>query len=126
MKLYYSILILGMIFLTGCGPEMAKNVDPQEAGQALKTALTAWKDGKTGAELESQNPSILMNESDWSSGNRLLEFKMNDTGVIDGRQVKWVVQIKMQPKNGKAVDRKATYIIDTLPRIVIVRDSFAS
>ncbi|WP_171473110.1 hypothetical protein [Frigoriglobus tundricola] len=105
---------------------MAENVDPDQAKRVLQTALDAWKGGLTSADLEAQQPSIIMNEADWTNGNRLLDYKMNDAGKLDGRQVRWVVQIKLQDKNGKVTDRKATYIIDTVPRVVIVRDSFAS
>jgi len=126
MRSFPLALIGGVIVLSGCGQTVAENVDPGQAERVLRTALDAWKDGKTNADLEAQQPSIIMNEADWTNGNRLLEYKMTDTGKLDGRQVRWVVQIKLQDKNGKVTDRKATYIIDTIPRVVIVRDSFAS
>ena len=126
MKYSFLLLICCVSFLAGCRPSMAENVNPDEAGPLLRSALEAWKGGTTTADLASQSPSIIMNESDWSSGNRLLDFTMADTGSLDGRQVRWVVQLKLQDKNGKVSDRKATYIIDTIPRVVIVRDSFAS
>jgi hypothetical protein len=125
MRHFTFLLICSVGFLSGCGQRLAENVSPDEAGDALRNALGAWKEGKTPANLEGQQPSIIMNELDWSSGNRLLDFKMNDAGSLDGRQVRWVVQMKLQDKNGKVSDRKATYIIDTIPRIVIVRDTFA-
>jgi hypothetical protein len=120
------LLVCSVSFLSGCGHRNAENVNPDQAGDVLRTALNAWKDGKTRADLEGQQPSIIVNEGDWDSTNRLLEFKMDDTGRLDGRQMRWVVQIKLQDKNGKVMEKKATYIIDTIPRIVIVRDSFAS
>jgi hypothetical protein len=126
MRLFWFLTICSIGFLSGCGQQAAENVNPDQAGEALRTALEAWKDGKTRADLEGQRPSIIMNESDWDPVNRLLEFKMDDTGRLDGRQMRWVVQIKLQNKNGQVNERKATYIIDTIPRIVIVRDSFAS
>jgi hypothetical protein len=123
----YSILFLSFVFfVSGCGYRHAENVDPDQAGKVLRTALEAWKDGKNNADLAKFSPSIIMNESDWTSGKVLLDFKMNEAGAMDGRQVRWVVQIKLQDKEGKVSDRKATYIIDTDPRVVIVRDSFAS
>jgi hypothetical protein len=112
--------------LAGCGQPVAEAVDPDQAKQALRTALDAWKGGKTSAELEAQQPSIIMNESDWTGGSRLLDFTMDEAGRLDGRQVRWVVRIKLQDRSGKVTERKANYIIDTVPRIVIVRDSFAS
>ena len=115
-----------LILLSGCGRRLAENVDVDQAREALRTALGAWKDGKSRADLQEQNPSIIMNESDWSPENRLVDFIMTEAVSLNGRQVRWVVQIKLQDKKGNVKDRKATYIIDTIPRIVIVRDTFAS
>jgi hypothetical protein len=124
MNRMLPLLALALCF-AGCGYQHASNVDPTDAGKVLKTALDAWKDGKNNEELAKLSPSIIMNESDWTSGNQLLEYKMNENGVLDGRQVRWVVQIKLQDKTGKVSDRKATYIVDTNPQVVIVRDTFA-
>jgi hypothetical protein len=126
MRHSWFLLFCFASFLSGCGHRNVENVNPDQAGEVLRTALGAWKDGKTRADLEGQQPSIIMNEGDWDSTNRLLEFKMDDSGRLDGRQMRWVVQIKLQDKNGKVSDKKATYIIDTIPRIVIVRDTMAS
>lgn len=125
MKHWILLLACCAGFLTGCGQKFAENVDPDQAGQALRTALDAWKDGKSNSDLQGQTPPIVMNESDWTAGGRLLDYKMNDSGVLDGRQIRWVVQIKVQDKTGKVSDKKATYVIDTIPRVVIVRDTFA-
>jgi len=126
MKPLSLLCVCGVIILAGCGKQLAENVDPDQVRQALQTVLEAWKAGKSNAELGSLHPSIVMNEADWTNGGRLLDYKMNETGSLDGRQVRWVVQIKLQDKSGKVSERKATYIVDTVPRIVIVRDTFAS
>jgi hypothetical protein len=112
-------------FLLGCG-QRAENADLEQAEPALRTALEAWKGGKSQEDLAGQTPSILMNEDDWRVGKRLLDFKMDDQGALSGRQVVWHAQIKLQDNSGKTEDRRATYVIDTTPRIVIVRDKFAS
>lgn len=125
MKPYRFLLVLFVGLLSGCGQHVTESVNPDQAGEALRTALTAWKDGKTPDELEAQQPSILMNEDAWRSGSSLLEFTMDPAGKMDGRQVRWVAQIKLRDKNGKETTRKATYVIDTIPRIVIVRDPLA-
>jgi len=116
---------LALCLLSGCGRKLDPDVDPAEGDKALRTALEAWKSGKSPEDLEKEHPPILMNEDDWRMGKRLLDFKM-ESGSLSGRQVRCRVQIKLQGKDGKTVDREAVYIIDTIPRIVIVRDSFAS
>jgi hypothetical protein len=127
MKYYtFTFVVLFLSLATGCSNQMAQDVDPSQAGEHLRTALEAWKNGKTRAELEDQSPSIVMNDAAWTSGNQLLEFKMDDAGHLDGRQMLWEVQMKLQDKAGKVSNQKITYIIDTNPRIVIVRNPFAT
>jgi hypothetical protein len=125
MKRLALSFALSLCLLPGCGRGLGPDADPAEGERALRTALEAWKAGKAPGDLEREHPPILMNEDDWRTGKRLLDFKMEE-GSLVGRQVRWRVGIKLQDKDGKAADRKAVYIIDTTPRIVIVRDSFAS
>ena len=126
MKRNIGFVVLALSLLPGCGARgPGAAADPDAGEKALLTALEAWKNGKSQQDIEKGSPSIIMNEDDWRNGKRLLEFKVVESSM-DGRQVKRKVQIKLQDKDGTTVDRNATYIIDTTPRIVIVRDSFAS
>jgi hypothetical protein len=118
-------IAFSVCLLSGCRRTVV-NSDAEQAGPALRTALEAWKSGKSPSDLEGLSPSIIMNEGDWESGKRLLEFKMDDKGTLVGRQIQWRVQVKIQDKSGKTQDRRVSYTIDTTPRIVIVRDIFAS
>jgi hypothetical protein len=122
-RLLLGVLCLGL--LQGCNKGPGENADLEQAGPALRTALETWKSGSSQQDLASQNPPILMNEVDWREGKRLLSYQMDEAGALHGRQVVWRVQIKLQDKSGKTEDRKAKYIIDTTPRLVIVRDRFA-
>ena len=125
MKRLALFIALTPCLVIGCGPSLDPAVDPAEADKALQTALEAWKSGKSPQDLTKSRPSIVMNEDDWRVGKRLLHFEM-EKGAVSGRQVRCRVRIKLQDKDNKAVDRDAVYIIDTIPQIVIVRDSFAS
>lgn len=125
MKKSFFHAALCLCLLAGCGKGSLPPVDIDQAEPALQAALEAWKGGKTQEELVNQTPSILMNEDDWRLGKRLLDYKM-EKGALSGRQVRCRVQIKLQDRDGKTVERSAIYMIDTLPRIVIVRDLFAS
>jgi hypothetical protein len=123
MKHLY-LLTLSLGFFSGCSRDI-KPADVDQAGPALRTALEAWKGGGSQDELASQNSPIIMNEDDWREGKRLLDYKLEGTGSMYRRQVVWWVQIKLQDKSGKTEDRRAKYVIDTTPRLVIVRDRFA-
>ena len=125
MKRLAIFVALSVCLLQGCGRGLDKDADPEEGVKALQTALGAWKDGKTQAEVEAMTPPILVNDDDWRTGKRLLEYKVEESG-LSGRQVRCRARIKLGGKDGRAVEQRATYIIDTTPRLVIVRDTFAS
>jgi hypothetical protein len=117
-------VIMTLCLLPGCRRGPGPDADPAVADRALQIALVAWQSGKSPDDLEQESPPILMNEDDWRTGKRLLDFTM-EKGALSGRQVRCRVRIKLQDRD-RTVDRDAVYIIDTTPRIVIVRDSFAS
>jgi hypothetical protein len=125
MKRLTLFIILTLCLLPGCHRTLHADVSPAEADKALQTALEAWRGGKSQADLEKGQPSIIMNEDGWRTGKRLLDFQM-EKGSLSGRQVRCRVHIKVQDKDEKPTEKDATYIIDTIPRIVIVRDTFAS
>ncbi len=125
MKRFTLFIALSACLVMGCGRGLDPAADPAVADKALQTALEAWKSGKSPQDLTKARPSIIMNEDDWRVGKRLLDFDM-EKGSVSGRQVRCRVRIRLQDKNDKTVDRDAVYIIDTVPQIVIVRDSFAS
>jgi hypothetical protein len=120
-----ALVILGLCLLQGCSRGLGPKADLDEAGPALRTALDAWKNGSSQQDLANQSPSIIMNEDDWREGKRLLDYKMDEAGSMFGRQVVWWVQLKLQDKSSKTEDSRAKYVIDTTPRLVIVRDRFA-
>jgi hypothetical protein len=123
-RLSISIALL-LLVLSGCSRGLDPDSDRDVAASALRTAMEAWKSGKAPDDLANEQPPIIMNEDDWRSGKRLLDFKVEESG-LSGRQIRCKVQIKLREKDGRTVERNAIYIIDTTPRIVIVRDSFAS
>jgi len=119
MKRAGGWLMVVLALQLGCGGSIDKDSSAVDGGKALRTALEAWKAGKEPASLE---PDIIMNELEWRNGKKLVDFKMPETSTMHGRQVRWEVDLTIQDKAGAKKDQKAKYIIDTVPRIVIVRD----
>jgi hypothetical protein len=122
MKYLVVAIALALCLLPGCRRSLDPDVDKDEADKALRTALETWKSGKSQADLEK---AIIMNDDDWRTGKQLLDFKMEE-GSLSGRQIRCRVRITLQDKANRKEERNAVYIIDTTPRIVIVRDLFAS
>jgi hypothetical protein len=125
LSLLAVLMTLSLCLLPGCRRGLGPDADPAAGGKALQDALGAWKDGKSPQDLEGQSPPIIMNEDAWRSGKRLLDFKVEENALV-GRQVRSRVRIKLRDEGGKTRDEKAVYIVDTTPRIVIVRDIFAT
>jgi hypothetical protein len=125
VRRFTPLIALALCLLPACDRNLDPPADTEEAEKALRTALEAWKAGKSQGDLEKESPSVIMNEDDWRGGKRLRDFKLLE-GSLSGRQVRWRVRITLQDKEGKSAERDATYIIDTTPRIVIVRDTFAT
>jgi hypothetical protein len=126
MNRLLPLLFVFILAVPGCSRGVSEPSNIDQAGPALRTALETWKGGSAVEDLAQATPSIIMNETEWASGKRLADFKMEEKGSMLGRQVRWQVQLKLKDKDGRTVDRRATYIIDTTPRIVIVRDLFGS
>jgi hypothetical protein len=116
---------LALLFLPGCGGSLGPDADRDVADKALRTAMENWQNGKSQVDLEKGQPAIIMNEDDWRTGKKLVEFKIDEC-TLSGRQMRCRVRLKLQDKDGKNAERNAVYIIDTTPRIVIVRDLFAA
>jgi hypothetical protein len=119
------LTVFCLCLVSGCGGGLAPDSNPEDARTALEAALQAWKNGESPKDLESHNPALVMNDPDWRAGKTLLQYRMQSTGTMFGRQVRWEVQIKVKDRSGKTTERKANYIIDTIPRLVIVRDIFS-
>src|SRR5215470_8580294 len=75
------IIIAVLCLLPACHRLPDPDASQSEADKALRTALEAWKNGKSQADLEKENPSIIMNEDDWRTGKQLLDYKMEASAL---------------------------------------------
>ena len=108
---------------TGCGgPELLPPVDPADAGRQLGAVLKAWKDGEPFESLAKREPPIVFNEALWRDGTRLLEYELGEV-ELHGRQGRCTAKLTLRDKDGKQFERRIGYQIDTVPRVVIVREA---
>lgn len=122
MHLFLTLATVGCFLLTGC----SKNSTPapvnlDDAGVQLRAALDAWKNQEPYGALADRQPSIIFNEPLWAEGVRLLDFELGPV-ELHGRQGRCTVKLSLQGQDGKTSERKIGYQIDTVPRIVIVRE----
>lgn len=119
-----SIIALTMLPpLVGCGGSgSGSGGNEEEARAALNKALDAWKAGRSAAEMRSEDPEIVVGDSDWKQGKKLVAYEIS-SGMFDGKYLRVPVTLTVaQPPRG---NRKlvVNYIVGTRPVITIFRDS---
>jgi hypothetical protein len=117
------VIVLGgcALALAGCGKALDDPVSTEKAGAVLETALDAWKQGAGYGELAQRKPPIFFREPEWEAGKKLLGFKAGKVELL-GRQGRCSVVLSLQDRGGKVSEREISYLIDTVPRVVIVRE----
>jgi hypothetical protein len=114
-------LLLAVLLAVGCGPELPPSVDPGEAGTQLRAVLDAWKAGDAFDSLAARNPPVVFNEPLWRDGARLVSYELGEV-QLHGRQGTCKVRMTVVDRDGKSVERRIGYQIDTTPAVVITRE----
>jgi hypothetical protein len=120
----WLLLALLSFVALGCGQSRPQPADPDKANEALRAALDAWQNGDTPEGLKARQPPIYVNDADWFAGHRLTGYELNGDGKYYGAQFRCSVVLSLEPSKGKRSDKTVKYLIDTHPRVVIVRDEF--
>jgi hypothetical protein len=111
-----------LALMVGCSKTLDDPVDPNEARAVLQTALDAWKQGESYGDLQKRTPPIYFREPEWEAGKKLVTFKAGKVDLM-GRQGRCSVKLSLLDKAGKATEREISYLIDTTPQVVIVREN---
>tara|TARA_R110002095_G_C4153762_1_gene230021 strand:- start:441 stop:806 length:366 start_codon:yes stop_codon:yes gene_type:complete len=115
-------LLIGSVLLgLACTPSRIPTSDVVEARAILKNALDAWQAGQIVADLRELSPPVYMAEESWENGTPLLNYELNDPGVLHGTNVRFEVTLRI--KTAKKADRqlKAVYLVTTRPALTIAR-----
>ncbi len=130
-SLFGSVLVviatcLGMLAVfmnSGCsGPARASAVDAPRAREALKTALDHWKSGDDLKSLQDSGGPLVAQDFEWAAGAKLLDYEiLNERN--EEANLRFQVKIKLGPQGkGKAVEKKASYVVGTSPSVTVFRD----
>jgi hypothetical protein len=123
------LVVLATLLLPGCsGSSGAYSVDEPQARDALKTALDAWKKGETSQSLASSPNPMTVQDFEWDTGSKLIDYQLLDDGRTEGSNLR--VQVKLttigEPAKGKKeakpAEKKASYVVGTNPRLTVFRD----
>jgi hypothetical protein len=119
-----SVFAVGLCLLgvaAGCSKPVDEPVNTDRAGEVLQAALDAWKGGEAYGSLQQRSPPVYFNEREWEAGKKLTAYQLGKVELM-GRQGRCSVKLSLQDKAGKVADREVSYLIDTTPREVIVRE----
>ena len=88
------LAVLATLLLPGCGdPSRAHAVNEPTARDALKTALDGWKNGETPASFASAGSPMIVQDFEWESGAKLLDYQLVDDGKAYDANLR--VQVKL-------------------------------
>ena len=113
---------LALALAGGCGSDVPPPVDLKDAEGRLAGALDAWKEGKPRESLAAGNPPVVFSEPLWEDGTKLLAYDLGQV-ELHGRQGRCTAKLTLRGKDGRQYERKIGYQIDTVPRVVIVREN---
>jgi hypothetical protein len=114
---------LGLLLavLAGCSSgSLPPKASPDQARAALTRALDAWRKGESIDDLTRGDPAVYFNEPRCKSDVKLLAYQVDDAHEYYGQTVRIAVALTFQFPDGTTKERKASYLIDTSPAVVIV------
>jgi hypothetical protein len=123
------LVALATLLLPGCSnPSTANPVDVPQARDALKIALDAWKKGETTGSLASASTPMTVQDFEWDTGSKLIDYQLVGDGNADGPNLR--IQVKLTTisdpakgkKEAKPTEKKASYVVGTSPRLTVFRD----
>jgi hypothetical protein len=118
-----SVVAVAMLLhLAGCGATAGGSGTEEEARMALTKALDAWKAGRTATDMRQESPEVVVGDSDWKQGRKLIAYEIG-SGLFDDKNLRVPVTLTVaQPPRG---NRKlvVNYIVGTRPVVTIFRDS---
>jgi hypothetical protein len=111
-----------LLLATGCGTgQVGHTADADQAQQALRAVLDAWKAGETPENLAKRTPAIHVKDVEWLDGFRLLSYSPGGEGKLVGYDMNYTVTLELKSPKGKAVKRSAVYTITTRPELLVMR-----
>lgn len=121
-----TIIAMTLIVVSlGCGGTRSQSQqDLDEAQNAVKVALTAWKNKETRKALESTK-SIQASDPDWTVGLRLLDFEIQKTEGVEGKSARSSVVLSLKDRKDRKIERSVIYEVTTMgDKKIVARDPF--
>lgn len=121
-----SVLGFGLgfcaMFMAGCGSVgSGPQADPNEARTTMKQVLEAWKSGQKPSQFNEKSPEIVIHDSDWTLGLKLVSYQTRDDVRLAGNDVHYPVMLELKSPKGRTIRKEAVYLVSTSPRKLVLR-----
>jgi hypothetical protein len=123
------LAVLATLLLPGCADaSRAHAVNEPTARDALKTALDGWKNGKTPASFATEPSPMIVQDFEWDSGAKLLDYQLVDDGKAYDANLRIQVKLSLAGGNAKAApatkntEKTVWYLVGTSPKVTVFRD----
>jgi hypothetical protein len=119
------LLVLATLLLPGCSSSSSgKPVDVSQARDVLKIALDGWKNGESTKSLASSSTPMTVQDFEWDAGAKLFDYQLMDDGKPEDANLRIGVKLTIFGKQGtgKTLEKKASYVVGTSPRLTVFRD----
>ncbi len=115
-----AVVVVLFVFVAGCGTK----AELDRAETVVRTALEAWKGGRSPQQLADQ--AIDIAEPDWKAGYRLLDFQVKNASTQPQQGPRVVVVLTLQSRAGKKANKEVAYevIFKGGNKVSIGRDAF--
>lgn len=105
--------------IAGCGGGASPSLDEAVGRTSLTSFLDAWKKGDRPEALKQQFPSIIVGDSNWNGGARLVSYQIGEPVTHDGSNLHASVELELEDGAGQRMKQNVVYIVGTSPEITI-------
>jgi hypothetical protein len=116
----WSLICLAL--LVGCSSGNPHPVKVDVAQQTLESTMESWKEGKTPDDLKNESPSVVVQDTEWSAGTKLLSYEIIGEGKPVDANLIAKVKLKLSNTEGKETEKTVTYVVGTSPVLTVFRD----
>lgn len=115
--------LLAALPFSGCGTGPPTVADADAARQHLERALSAWRDGRTPADLLSESPPLSVSDHGWTPGRGLVSYEIAPESRPNGQGRTFDVVLQLAEPGKRRRKQPARYTVGTTPSATVVREA---
>lgn len=116
-----AALILLAAIGCGRGGATVPPVEAEQARQALRVALDAWKAGEPYDALAKRSPPVRVIDEDWLAGLKLESYEVGARDRALGPTLRCPVTLRLRDRAGKSIRKLVAFDVATGPSPSVIR-----